>query len=298
VRAEAGFRLRRQLGREGRCRAQQEIGGGKLFGFGQQYAQVHRGDHQAARPRQRSQPGSDVGRVERAAGVQRKAPLHHHQHGGFKAEDVLRRDRADKRDARARAQLEDLDLCKRDARQAAPGLAVGDRLPGRARGKDDRRHLRRRHLRYTRRSRSAGEPLGESHRSQGSGRLRRIVKAIHIGILRRNPRDDIGCLVRRQQADLFAQQRRREADGKAVPVGAQIQDVAPCGKRAGNLRDVAQEGFDRHGAPVAVGECGAWRKAANQRKRRRGHAYSALMLLDSTASSAYARTMRAIEARG
>jgi hypothetical protein len=91
--------------------------------------------------------------------------------------------------------------------------------------------------------------------------------------------DHVRRLVRRQQADLPAQQRRGKTDREMIPIAAQIEDVLPLGQQRGQLRNIPQELVHACGGAIAVREHRVSAAVANQGNvdhRRRGNDYLAV----------------------
>ena len=103
-----------------------------------------------------------------------------------------------------------------------------------------------------------------------------VAQAIDIGVLGDQPLDQVGRLIRRQQADLPPQQRCREANREPIAVGAEIENVLPLRKPRGELPHVAQEFLYTDDPPLAMGEHGTGTEAAHQGQRDHGEALPGL----------------------
>src|SRR6185503_4786057 len=177
------------------------------------------------------------------------------------------------------------------AHHAAPGPREGLLLASGAGREQDGRELLRRDGRDLRRCRSSTHyDLGEGERLDADRRTRRIAKAIEGRIARDQAANEVGRLVRRQQAHLPAYEGRREAHGEAVAVRAAIEHVAPLRQGSGEAAHVAAELVDADGAPCVPGE---YRAGAVALEQRQGGGHRARVV-----TSANALRMRPMETRG
>jgi len=66
-----------------------------------------------------------------------------------------------------------------------------------------------------------------------------VGQSVDVRIVALQAGEEVGRLIGRHQRRLPAQQRRRKADGEAVAIRAEVDDVATSGKRCGEPRGVA-----------------------------------------------------------
>ena len=239
-RAEPLLGARRQLRRERRGRADDEVERRQLDLGIEHRPEVERRRHQRARRGDAGQRGGDVGGKERPAGIEDRAAVQREQDARLEAVHVLRRDGRDQADAGDVAAAERAGqaarLGARVADEQVPRLGVRHRVAGRA----GRQHV-------------GGDEVGidDGDRGDGVGRRRAVGVANRRDVVlagafldqrigaceaRAKPRDGVGEVIRRQQAGVPAQQRRAEADGEPVAIGREIEHGARASAGARQAR--------------------------------------------------------------
>ena len=247
------FCLLGQLGRQ-RCGGRQGQRHRRQSQLGkQERLQVKRRGDECTRRRHALQRVGDVGRVERPAGVEGGAAQQRQQHGGLEPVAVLRRHGGHHRDAGQRGPLQKVGqpfgLGSNVGHQRAPAFGMRLRRAGAAAGEQadgfqvnvDLRHRRGRLCLGRAAHGVHAQAAGVWWRTVGhaAGRLvghvvdQQVGRAIgrrHSGHLAQGVRQ---C-IRRHQARLPAQQRRRQAQGKEVAVLAQVD--GPAGRQTARHR--------------------------------------------------------------
>jgi hypothetical protein len=224
--------------------------------------------HQHARLRYRFKRSADIGRIERLPVAEGQAALQGQQHCHLKAVHVLRGHRPDQRVGAPISQPEAVGRRLHGADQRAPCLAMRHGRPCRAGSEQVGHDLRGVDLRDLDGSVGRLRQRRIAQARQIDGAVRSVVQAEHIGCEGRQLAHHLGRLHGRQQADLARDQRRTQADGKTVAVGAGVEDVTTRREHCGQLRHIDQERAHGNRRAISPGDGLVQRRMGYQRVTR------------------------------
>ena len=268
---QPGLGLRGQLRRQRRGGRQRQRHRRQRQAREQQRLQVEGRGHQGPRLGQGGQRVGDVGRVERAASVETGAAQQRQQHRALQAVAVLRRHRAQQREALQRGLAQHLGQAGGlglDVRhQRAPALEMRLRRAGGAAGEQAHRRQLGRDQRHLRGRRQTGLQRHGHALQAGGGRRNLVDQQVGLAAVGRRLAQGFGQRVRRHQAGLPAQQRRGQADGEVQPVLAQV-DGPPGRQPLGQGLGLGQELAGAQGLAAAPGQ--RRREVARAQQRLRG----------------------------
>src|SRR5262245_5421130 len=185
--------------------------------------------------------------------MHREPILQREQHGRFEAVHVLGRHGPYERRPGRAIEPKGARLGERPAGERAPALQVRRRLAGRTRSERDRRHVVVGDGRRAAARRGA-QAARVAHRFQRAPRDILVRKAVEPGIGVREPREEVGRSLRRQEVGLAANERGGERDREPVAVDTEVDDMRAPGKLLGERRDVRQETRDRDDTVAAIAE--------------------------------------------